>query len=150
MKKLILILCFALATSVYAGEVYEMYHAASTNPDIAVTQIELTEDSTIIQLSYTVPADATSNKNLWLAQPSSVEAFVILDPASKQVYSMKYSEGVAIAPHKDVLQPGEQKSFTIVFDRFPMKRFHLIEGQPSHRSPDNTYWDFMNIRLPRK
>ena len=147
MKKLCVLLLMVCFTA-HAEYIYEMDHPALTDDNIMVTGVEFNKNSTVIHLNFhLLPYEAFAD--LWIAPPDSPEAFVILDPATKHVYMMTDYADIPVPPDKIRVEPGKQHRFSLIFEKIPMRHFHLIEGLPSERKAGQIYWDFIGISLPR-
>lgn len=143
MKKIVLIItCIFISTTAFA-EIYYMSHKAKANPSIVITAVEVTEKNTRVYMTYY----AAEHTELGLHQAGSPLAYVLVDPQTKAVYHMTGSEGIEIRPRLNRIESGKHLDFVIVFDKIQAKYFHVIEGMTKERNSNETFWDFMNVRL---
>ena len=147
MKKLAILMIFILLCPLaLANEVYVLDHKSKTSPNIVISKIEITDDSTIVSMTY----HATTSTEAGLHRPDSPLGYVILDVNSKRVYSMIGAEGMSIRPQTTAIEAGQSLTFKVIFERINTNHFHVIEGRPQHRDSSETFWDFTNIKLQKR
>lgn len=131
-----------LAAEAGADEVFRPKHRGSTNPDLVITEVRITDRETVIQIEY----HETRRPGLvWVHPPGSKHAFFLQDRESSRKYPLVRSRGVPVYPQKAQVAKGSRLSLTLWFEPVPPSRYNLLEGVAPFE--DNQSWHFTDIDL---
>ena len=140
------LLFLALVSSItFAAETYEINKQCRTQPQLMMKTVTITEDETIISFSFKAEKDYSKTGWINVQPPGHDRSFYITDVRKAKKYYLLDAEGIAISPNGNKLKIGDQLDFTLIFEKIPMKRFHLIEGKIDDK--DMTSWHFTNVKL---
>jgi hypothetical protein len=142
----IIITSFLLFVTGCTGEsnaTYTVNKAAITQPDAKITTVTNNEDETILTIEYINTGKREAR--IGIDPPGHDMAFFITDIKSSEKYSLLDSDGVAIIPNRNSVNPGESLTFKLIFERIKMDRFHLVEGKLPTKNAIT--WHFTNIKL---
>ncbi|HCJ7274017.1 TPA: hypothetical protein NVH30_003680 [Vibrio cholerae] len=138
---LVVFLFLFSVTFAHAGEVYEMNKQCVTDGDLYITKIVNEDDETIVYMEYR----ASKSQGLGLYPAGHQKAFYITDVRKAQKYHLLESSGLPIRPGNKKIKRGDIVPFKLVFERIPMKRFHMTEGVAEFETSNP--WHFTNIKL---
>jgi hypothetical protein len=128
---------------VHAGQAtYLINKQCNTQPSAKITTITITDDETIIDISF----KNNSNKTIIVGiyPPGHDMAFFITDVTHAKKYQLLDFKGVGLMPIGTNVKPGENLKFKLIFEKTLVNRFHVIEGKLPTKG---TEWHFSNIVL---
>lgn len=136
-------MAFISASAAASDVTYTVNKVCRTQPDAKIKTVKNTDDETILTIEYLNRKNKTRNVGVY--PPGHDMAFFITDIKNSKKYYLLDSEGVAIIPNRNKVKPNNRLVFKLVFERVPMKRFHVVEGKlPTERE---VTWHFTNIKL---
>lgn len=123
-------------TGAYRNKITREISATGGGTNSKIVQIELTEESTIIYMSYTNTQYDTGG---WYS--ISPDAY-IRDKSTGKKYELLTAQNCAISPRSTSIAKGETATFTLVFPALPkdVSKIDFVESE------DST-WKFYNIEL---
>lgn len=140
------LIAFFVSTPSSADDVYEMEKVCTTEDQLWITKVTNTDDKTIIDLEFRAKKNFGSGRNgIGLYPAGHQKAFYIQDLGKAQKYHLLESEGISIRPNGTPVNKGGVIKFRLIFERIPMRRFHMIEGVTEFER--GTPWYFTNIKL---
>ena len=142
MMALLCLFAMSVSSAFAEDRVYLINKVSNTEPMLMMNTVTLMEDETVIDFTWKTRG-VTQNLGVYLAGHEM--AFYIKDPKSSQKYYLLDVKGIAIRPGRTIVGNGESINFRLTFEKIPMTRFHLIEGQGGET--DETAWVFLNVKL---
>jgi len=135
----------AFAASVQAeNRTVDINQACDSEPALMIERITLTGDRMVLHMRYTQRAGRPTR--IGIHPPGDDMAFYITDDRYQQRHFLLEKDGIATLPKHDELKAGEQRRFTLTFERLATRRFHLYEGKLPNS--EMVRWNCTNIDLP--
>ncbi len=134
------------------------YIEQQSQPDVALTKVELTNDYTILHFTFEFLRRRLSLEELLLGQRAG-EQFIEVDPNCRlyepKNTSRKYrfikAEGIPVAPQQRTVYPGDIVKFSVYFERLEpgIEVFDMFEGKDAGTK---RFWNYygVHIRNPKR
>ena len=130
------------ASVIAAEETFEMSRVSQSQPMLTMTKVTHAKDKTAIDFVWKTEG---KKQNIGVYPPGHDLAFYITDVKKAKKYQLLEVEGIPLRPNTLKIPNGVTRSFRLIFERVPMKRFHLIEG--ATEMTEATAWHFSNVEL---
>ena len=147
MHALVCLLILAGLAAQEEGETYPLNLTCPGESQLVLSKIINTADETIAELYFLSANDYRETIGIGVYPPGHEKAFYI-SPAKRrpqQKYALLRVEGIPVRPGGAKLDVGGQVVFRLVFEKVPLKKFHLMEG--TAKMTDTAAWHFPNVSL---
>lgn len=125
--------------------IYRIGQQSDTDPNLVLTEVQLTDERTKISLQYKNTDIAP--QTITVFAPGDRHAFLIAAHDGTYVLPVRRVSGIILAPKGTIVRQGETVEFVLEFARIDaeMVTFHLIEGTVDE--PDFNEWIFKDVVL---
>ena len=149
MYTLICLLAWAGFAVQEEGENYHLNLPCPGESQLVLSRIINTADQTIAEFHFLSVNDYRATIGIGVYPPGHEKAFYI-SPAKrrpKRKYTLLRVEGIPVRPSGAKLDISDQIVFRLIFEKVPLKKFHLMEG--TAKMTDTAAWHFPNVSLER-
>jgi hypothetical protein len=119
----------------------------ATETYIRLKKVTVTKENTTINVNIT---NSTKHQmSISTSPPGQITTFYIQSQSHDKRFNLIRSEGIAITPKTQKLQPGQSTDFTLVFAPLDpdMTVFDVYEGDKKSQKGGTTYWNFSDVTL---
>ena len=118
------------------------------NPQLVLRRVTKLPSSTKLDFVFTNKGNSTVT--IHVGPIGDVDAFFVELLDGRRI-ELQGSEGIAILPQRDRIEPGGKRQFSLTFAPLPagVTRFHVFEGEAAKSGPsgETRLWFFRDVKL---
>lgn len=141
-NSLLLFLC-AIGFVNASEKEYMINQVCENDSSLILEAVVNSGDKTVIKFKYVNSSMVTDEVSIFPQKHK--EAYFIRGVGGTKKYPILNAKGIATNPEWTKIKKGESLKFSLTFERVPMTKFDLIEGDGSQG--DLISWHFMNVEL---
>lgn len=139
----------ATAAAAATGRAYSMSKEADGDHDLKITRVAVEPARTVVDM--TMFGGGKDSFVIHIAPPGAPTA-LFLETADGKKIPLVGSEGIAVDPQEDSIEPGQTRSFSLFFGPLEpgVRSFHIFEGEaakdPTLKKKEEL-WAFRDVEL---